>query len=135
MVYQSSIKFTSLNRGVHLITEFIEEKITIKRGLVNLFLKHTSASLAINENYDPSVRVDIETFLNHLIPDGWSGFTHTLEGPDDMSAHMKNILIGSSLSIPITNGSLALGTWQGVYLLEHRDFSSSREILITQIGE
>ncbi len=135
MVIQSSIKLAPYPRGVHIITKEIEKEIKIDSGIVNIFLKHTSASLAINENYDPSVRVDVENFLKSLIPDGWSGFTHTLEGADDMAAHMKNIFIGSSLTIPIQNGSLALGTWQGVYLLEHRDYGGSREILITQIGE
>ena len=135
MVLQSSIKLAPYPRGVHLITSHIEKEIKISSGIANIFLKHTSASLAINENYDPSVRVDVETFLRSLIPDGWSGFTHTLEGADDMAAHMKNILIGSSLTIPIQNNSLALGTWQGIYLLEHRNYGGRREILITQIGE
>ena len=135
MVVQNSIKIASKPRGVHIITQQIANKITIKNGIANIFLKHTSASLAINESFDPDVPLDIEDFLNHLIPDCWSGFRHTLEGCDDMSAHMKNIFIGSSLTIPITNGKLNLGTWQGVYLLEHRDFGGSREIFITQIGE
>lgn len=135
MVIQSSIKIPSKARGVHIITNLIQEQIKIKNGIANLFLKHTSASLALNESYDPDVRLDVEDFLNHLIPDCWSGFRHTLEGCDDMSAHMKNIFIGSSLTIPVVNGKLNLGTWQGVYLLEHRDFGGSREIFITQIGE
>ncbi len=135
MVLQNSIKIASKPRGVHIITSEIQKAISINYGIANLFLKHTSASLAINESYDSDVRLDVEDFLNHLIPDCWSGFRHTLEGCDDMSAHMKNILIGSSLTIPITNGKLNLGTWQGVYLLEHRDYGGSREILITQIGE
>ncbi len=132
---QSSITLPPKRRGVYLVTDKIESKIAINSGILNIFLKHTSASLAINESYDSSVRVDVESFLNSLIPDGWRGFTHTLEGDDDMSAHMKNIFVGSSLTIPIVNGKLALGTWQGVYFLEHRDFANSREILITQIGE
>ncbi len=135
MVLQNSIKIASKPRGVHIITNEIQKAISINYGIANLFLKHTSASLAINESYDSDVRLDVEDFLNHLIPDCWSGFRHTLEGCDDMSAHMKNILIDSSLTIPITNGKLNLGTWQGVYLLEHRDYGGSREILITQIGE
>ena len=135
MVLQNSIKIASKPRGVHIITNEIQKAININYGIANLFLKHTSASLAINESYDSDVRLDVEDFLNHLIPDCWSGFRHTLEGCDDMSAHMKNILIGSSLTVPITNGKLNLGTWQGVYLLEHRDYGGSREILITQIGE
>ncbi len=135
MVKQNSIKIPSQARGVHIITQQIANKITIKNGIANIFLKHTSASLAINESFDPDVPLDVEDFLNHLIPDCWSGFRHTLEGCDDMSAHMKNIFIGSSLTIPIVDGKLNLGTWQGIYLLEHRDFGGSREIFITQIGE
>jgi len=134
-VKQNSLTLPPFNRGVYLITDKIDNLLTIDSGIVNIFLKHTSASLAINENYDPSVRSDIESFLSSLIPDGWSGFTHTLEGADDMPAHMKNIFIGSSLTIPIQNGKLALGTWQGIYLLEHRDYGGSRELLITEIGE
>ena len=135
MVRQNSIKIPSKTRGVHIITNEISKHITIKNGIANIFLKHTSASLSLNENYDSDVPLDVEDFLNHLIPDCWNGFRHTLEGCDDMSAHMKNIFIGSSLTIPITNGKLNLGTWQGIYLLEHRDFGGSREIFLTQIGE
>ncbi len=135
MVVQNSIKIASKARGVHIITNQIAKNISIKNGIANIFLKHTSASLAINESFDPDVPLDVEDFLNHLIPDCWSGFRHTLEGCDDMSAHMKNIFIGSSLTIPISNGKLNLGTWQGIYLLEHRDFGGSREIFITQMGE
>ncbi len=135
MVIQQSIKIPSKTRGVHIITKLVQEQIKIKNGIANLFLKHTSASLALNENCDPDVRLDAEDFLNHLIPDCWRGFRHTLEGCDDMSAHMKNIFIGSSLTIPVAGGKLNLGTWQGIYLLEHRDFSGSREVFITQIGE
>lgn len=123
-------------RGVHLITKAIQSEIRgIETGIAHLFLQHTSASLALNENYDPDVRRDVETFLRSLIPDGWSGFRHTLEGPDDMPAHMKNILIGSSLTLPVTNGRLNLGTWQGIYLLEHREHAGSRRIVLTLMGE
>ena len=135
MVVQNSIKLASKPRGVHIITADIAKHISIQNGIANIFLKHTSASLAINESFDPDVPLDVEDFLNHLIPDCWSGFRHTLEGCDDMSAHMKNIFIGSSLTIPIVDGKLNLGTWQGIYLLEHRDFGGSREIFLTQIGE
>jgi len=136
MVIQRGIKLPPLKRGVHLITPFLEESISeIDLGIANIFLKHTSASLAINENYDPSVREDTERFLRSLIPDGWSGFKHTLEGLDDMPAHIKNIFIGSSLTIPITNQRLNLGVWQGIYLLEHREGIHSREVIITLIGE
>ena len=135
MVEQNSIKIPSKARGVHIITNEIAKHINIKNGIANIFLKHTSASLALNENFDSDVPLDVEDFLKHLIPDCWNGFRHTLEGCDDMSAHMKNIFIGSSLTIPITNRKLNLGTWQGIYLLEHRDFDGSREIFITQIGK
>ncbi len=135
MVIQKSIKLSPKSRGVYLISDEITPHIKdLKSGLANIFLKHTSASLAINENYDPSVRYDIETFLRSLIPDAWSGFSHTLEGDDDMSAHMKNIFIGSSLTIPIQNYKLSLGTWQGIYLLEHRDGVFQREIVLTLLS-
>ena len=123
-------------RGVHLVTRLIETEIRgIETGIAHLFLQHSSASLALNENCDPDVRQDVESFLRYLIPDGWNGFTHTLEGPDDMSAHMKNILIGSSLTLPVTDGRLNLGIWQGIYLLEHRENGGSRNVVITLIGE
>ncbi len=123
-------------RGVHLITRLVVPEIRdIETGIAHLFLQHSSASLAINENYDPDVRRDVESFLRSLVPDGWSGFTHTLEGPDDMPAHMKNILIGSSLTLPVTAGELNLGTWQGIYLLEHREHGGSRRIILTLMGE
>ena len=136
MTIQRRLTLPPMQRGVHLITRRIEAEIRgIDTGIAHLFLRHSSASLAINENYDPDVRRDVENFLRSLIPDGWSGFTHTLEGPDDMPAHMKNILIGSGLTIPVTDGRLALGTWQGIYLLEHREHGGSREIVITLMGE
>ena len=120
---------------MHIITNEIAKHIKIQNGIANIFLKHTSASLALNENFDSDVPLDVEDFLCHLIPDCWSGFRHTLEGCDNMSTHLKNIFIGSSLTIPISNGKLNLGTWQGIYLLEHRDFGGSREIFLTQIRE
>jgi secondary thiamine-phosphate synthase enzyme len=136
MVRQIEITLPPYPRGVHIITKHITKHINnINSGLANIFIKHTSASLAINENADPTVRVDVEHFINRLIPDGYSGFKHTLEGADDMPAHLKNMIFGSSLTIPITNGKLNLGTWQGVYLCEHRDYATSRDIVITLIGE
>ncbi|WP_456456247.1 secondary thiamine-phosphate synthase enzyme YjbQ [Nitratifractor sp.] len=136
MTLQRTLTLPPMPRGVHLITRQIEPEIReISTGIAHLFLQHSSASLAINENYDPDVRRDVEHFLRTLIPDGWAGFTHTLEGPDDMPAHMKNILIGSSLTIPVTDGRLALGTWQGIYLLEHREHGGERRIVITLMGE
>ena len=134
-VVKRDIYIKAPKRGVYLITDEVSRAIDgVKDGIVNIFLKHTSASLAINENYDPTVRRDIEHFLSSLIPDCWEGFSHTLEGCDDMPAHMKNIFIGSSLTIPIRDGRLDMGIWQGIYLLEHRDNPSKREISITAIG-
>jgi secondary thiamine-phosphate synthase enzyme len=136
MTIQHTIELPSLARGVHLITRHIAPHVAqIETGIAHLFLQHTSASLALNENYDPDVRNDIETFLRSLVPDGWSAFAHTLEGPDDMPAHMKNILIGADLSIPITRAQLNLGTWQGVYLLEHRQHPQRRTLILTLMGE
>ena len=135
-VLKRDIYITAPGRGVYLISKEIERAVDgVSDGIVNIFLKHTSASLAINENYDPTVRSDIESFLRSLIPDCWEGFRHTLEGCDDMPAHMKNILIGSSLTIPIRDGVLDMGIWQGIYLLEHREMPGRREISITIIGE
>jgi secondary thiamine-phosphate synthase enzyme len=136
MIKQRSIELPRMTRGVHLITHLISPAVAaVKTGIAHLFLQHSSASLALNENYDPDVRQDVESFLRTLVPDGWKGFRHTLEGRDDMPAHMKNILIGSALSIPITDGKLNLGTWQGIYLLEHREYAERRKIVITLIGE
>lgn len=136
MTLQHSITLPAMSRGVHLITHHITPHIQgIETGTAHLFLQHTSASLALGENYDSDVRRDIESFLRHLIPDGWGGFAHTLEGVDDMPAHMKNIFIGSSLTLPITHGLLNLGTWQGIYLLEHRDYGGGRKIVVTLHGE
>ncbi|WP_197548467.1 secondary thiamine-phosphate synthase enzyme YjbQ [Sulfurovum indicum] len=122
---------------MHLITEQIEAKIKggISIGLAHLFLQHTSASLCINENIDPTVRSDAETFLNDLVPEDYPKFRHTYEGSDDMPAHLKNMFLGTSLTIPITHGKLALGTWQGIYLFEHRDHAGSRAIIITLQGD
>jgi len=135
MTIQHQITLAPMRRGVHLITAHIEPFAKeIQTGTAHIFLKHTSASLGLGENYDPTVRQDIESFLRHMIPDGWSGFAHTLEGDDDMPAHMKNIFIGSDLTLPVTNGRLALGTWQGIYLLEHRNYGSQRDIVLTLNG-
>ncbi len=124
-------------RGMHLITDQIEALFdgSVSTGMAHLFLQHTSASLCISENVDPSVRSDAETFLNDLIPESYPKFQHTYEGSDDIPAHLKNMLLGTSLSIPLTQSRLALGTWQGVYLFEHRDHASKRTIIITLQGE
>jgi len=107
----------------------------LRVGLFHLFVKHTSASLALNENASPAVRDDVRSWLDHAVPEDSGYWTHTLEGPDDMPAHMKTILIGSSLSLPVTGGSLALGTWQGIYLCEHRDSGGPRRLVATLSGE
>ena len=125
-----------LDRGMHLITRKIDDLLdgSVQTGLAHIFLQHTSASLCLNENVDPSVRSDAETFLNDLVPETYPRFRHTYEGPDDMPAHLKNMLLGSQLTIPLTHGQLNLGTWQGVYLFEHRDHAGSRNLIITLQG-
>lgn len=121
-------------RGLHDITGPIARVVSgsgLQTGMCNLFIRHTSASLIIQENYDASARVDLETFLDRLVPDGASWITHTLEGDDDMPSHIKSVLTQVSLAIPILEGKLALGTWQGIYLWEHRDRPTPREILVS----
>ena len=136
-IYQTFIKLKPYPRGFHIITDRVATLLSdyeITTGTMNLFIKHTSASLIINENVDPSVREDMENFFSD-IADTKSYYTHTYEGPDDMSAHLKSSILGQSLTIPITEGRLNLGMWQGIYLGEHRDRASSREIVVTIIGE
>jgi len=134
---QYTLTLPPYNRGMHLITNKIETLFdgSVSTGIAHLFLQHTSASLCINENVDPSVRSDAETFMNDLIPESYPKFKHTYEGSDDMPAHLKNMLLGTSLNIPLTSGKLALGIWQGVYLFEHREHASSRTIIITLQGD
>ncbi|QTH70594.1 secondary thiamine-phosphate synthase enzyme YjbQ [Pseudoalteromonas xiamenensis] len=136
---QKQIIIPQKERGMHLITELIEsqlpELLEYKIGLLNLFIQHTSASITINENADPTVRGDFENYLNEIIPEDTPYFIHTYEGPDDMPAHIKSSILGSSLSIPITNGVMNLGTWQGVYLFEHRNNASPRKIIATISGQ
>ncbi len=133
MIKQYQINLPQYKRGFHIITHQIEEAIEElpQFGLVNIFIHHTSAALTINENADPSVRVDFETIMNSIVPEGMPEYTHTYEGDDDMPAHVKSSLMGPSLTIPITNGRLALGTWQGIYLCEFRNWGGSRKITIT----
>ena len=137
-IIQKEFKLKEKNRGFHLITNEIQNNLKelskIRIGNLNLFLKHSSASLTINENCDPSVRDDIEKFVNDVISNK-SYFEHTYEGEDDMPAHIKSSVFGVSLSIPISDGKLNLGTWQGIYLGEHRDYGGSRTIVATIIGE
>ena len=125
-------------RGLQDITDQVARivaKSGVPSGMCTLFIRHTSASLIIQENYDPSARVDLETFLDRLVPDGASWMTHTLEGDDDMPSHIKSVLTQVSLSIPILDGKLALGTWQGIYLWEHRTHPHSRRVALHFIGE
>jgi len=136
-VHQTTLRLKPYKKGFHLITDEIESvisKYNISTGVANIFIKHTSASLSINENADPGVREDMENFFMD-IADGKSYYIHTYEGDDDMPAHIKSSLLGNSLTIPITDGRLNLGTWQGIYLGEHRDYGGSRGIVITINGE
>ena len=133
---QKEIEIKAPKRGFFLITDKISESIEIsdiKVGIMNLFLKHTSASLSINENASPDVRIDMEEISSKLIPDGYF-YNHSLEGEDDMPAHFKSSMFGVSLNIPITNGNLNLGIWQGIYLNEHRNYPTTRKIVITISG-
>ncbi len=137
-IHQSEITITAPGRGFYLITSKVEKALSglsIGAGLLNLFLQHTSASLTINENADPDVRGDLERYFRNQVPDGADYFSHTLEGADDMSAHIKSSILGSSLQVPVRGGRLALGTWQGIYLCEHRSAPAPRRILLTILGE
>jgi len=137
--FQKEIKIPSQIRGFHIITSLILHNLPeireIQIGILHVFIKHTSASLTINENADPSVRTDFESHFNKIVPENAPHYTHTYEGSDDMPAHLKNSLLGSSIQIPITNGKLNLGIWQGIYLCEHRDHANSRSLVITAIGK
>jgi len=137
-IFQREISLQPFPRGFHLITNEILKSLpelgSVTAGVLHVFIKHTSASLTINENADPTVRQDFESHFNVFVPENASYYKHTLEGPDDMPAHIKASLMGSSVSIPITNGELNLGTWQGIYLCEHRDNGGSRNLVITTYG-
>jgi secondary thiamine-phosphate synthase enzyme len=139
MYYQTEITLKQASRGFHIITREVENAIpeikNIKVGLANIFIKHTSASLTINENVSPDVRSDMEKHFNKMVPEDAPYFEHTYEGPDDMPAHIKSSLLGPSLTIPIKDGRLNLGTWQGIYLCEHRDYGGSRKVVVTLMGE
>lgn len=138
-IFQKEITLHKKRRGFNLITGELEnlcpEIKFFSTGLVNIFIQHTSASLTINENADPSARADLETHFNKLAPENQPYYQHNSEGSDDMPAHIKASLLGSSVSIPLTNGELNLGTWQGVYLCEHRDYGGTRKLVVTIIGE
>ena len=137
-IFQETIAIKNLKRGIHLITHQITDSISdlklIKKGTMHLFLQHTSASLTINENFDQTVRKDMIAYFNKIVPEQEPYFKHNFEGDDDMPAHIKTTIIGNELSIPITNGSLNLGTWQGIYLYEHRNIPRTRNIVVTIFG-
>lgn len=136
---QKQITLRARPRGFHLITDEVEAQVPELRrfavGLAHVFIQHTSASLTLNENASPEVRGDFERFMREAVPDGAPYFQHTLEGPDDMPAHIKASLLGSSVTIPVRQGRLALGTWQGLYLCEHRDRGGPRRLVVTAWGE
>lgn len=136
---QKKITLQPKSRGFHLITDEILKQLPelkeINTGIAQIFIQHTSAGLTINENADPSVRRDFETHFNRMVPEDTSLFEHTLEGPDDMTSHIKSSILGHWISVPVTNGRFNLGTWQGIYLCEHRNRGSARKIMVTVIGE
>ena len=135
MVFQKTVSLRSFPRGFHIITNEVEKHLPKMTGIVNVFIKHTSASLTINENADPSVRKDFETHFNKLVSEEETHFTHTFEGSDDMTSHIKSSLLGSSVTFPIKDGISLFGTWQGIYLCEHRNHGGSRKIIITVYGK
>ena len=138
-IFQKEISLPAHDRGFHLVTRHIVQEFaelrTIRHGLLHVFIRHTSASLTINENADPTVRGDFERHMNHMVPENAPYYRHTVEGPDDMPAHIKAALLGTSVTVPITQGKLNLGTWQGIYLCEHRDRGGSRSLVLTAYGE
>ena len=139
MIIQKEILLKPKARGFHLITnEIISQVPEIKEitaGIAHIFIKHTSASLTINENVDPTVRSDMETYFNKIVPESATYFQHTLEGTDDMTSHIKASILGNSVTVPVSQGSFNLGTWQGIYLCEHRNHGGAREIVITIISD
>jgi len=139
MILQKEFQLEPRKRGFHLITSEVLKQIPelkqFKAGIAHIHIKHTSASLTINENADPTVRSDMETHFNVMVPEDADYYEHTLEGPDDMTSHIKASILGSSISIPVTDGKLNLGTWQGIYLCEHRNHGGARKIIVTIIGE
>ena len=139
MWLQKQIQLRARTRGFHLITDEIMqqlpelEKFTL--GMMQVFMQHTSASLTLNENADPAVRLDFESYFNHAVPENEPYYKHVDEGSDDLPAHLKSSLLGGSLMIPVTNGRLNLGTWQGIYLCEHRNYGGNRSVVITVHGK
>ena len=139
MTLQKEIRINAKPRGFHLITHDVvssfPELSQIKKGVLQIFIQHTSASLTVNESADPSVRSDFEAHFNEMVPENQPYYRHTMEGADDMPAHLKSSILGSSIQIPITEGSLNLGTWQGIYLCEHRNHGRYRTLVLTLWGE
>ncbi len=139
MWIQREIRLAAKSRGFHLVTAEIVQQLPelqqLRVGLAHVFIQHTSASLTLNENADPTVRIDMESHFNVLVPEDADYFLHTYEGPDDMTSHIKTSLLGSSVSVPISNGRFNLGTWQGIYLCEHRNRARSRRLVVTLHGE
>ena len=139
MWVQKEISLKARPRGFHIVTDEIVRQLPelakYSIGILHVFIKHTSASLTINENADPTVRMDFESFFNRAVPENEPYYAHTLEGSDDMPAHIKSSMLGSSVTIPVTKGQLNLGMWQGIYLCEHRNHASGREIVITLQGD
>lgn len=137
--FQKEITLSAKPRGFHLVTREILSQLPelskFQVGLANIFICHTSASLTINENVSPDVRDDFESSFNELVPENESYYTHTLEGSDDMPAHIKSSILGSSISLPVTDGKFNIGTWQGIYLCEHRNRGNSRKLIVTIFGE
>ena len=138
-VIQKEIRLQPKSRGFHLITSEIEAELSelkeISAGILKVFMKHTSAGLTINENAEPTVRDDFESHINKMVPENMPYYKHTYEGADDMPAHIKSSLMGSSVEIPVTNGHLNLGTWQGIYLGEFRNHGGARKLVLTLMGE
>ena len=139
MWLQKVLTLKARPRGFHIVTREIEEQIpelrSVTTGLAHIFIQHTSASLTINENADPSVRVDFETHFSRLVPENAALYQHTDEGPDDMTSHLKSSLLGASVMVPVTNGCFNLGTWQGIYLCEHRNRARGRTVVVTVFGQ
>jgi secondary thiamine-phosphate synthase enzyme len=138
-IYQEAIQLRELRRGFHLITSTVQQALPqikeIRAGICQVFIQHTSASLTINENADPTVRRDFETYFSKAVPENDPDYLHNDEGPDDMPAHLKASMLGCSVTIPIHNGRLALGTWQGIYLCEHRNNGGPRNLILTAWGD
>ncbi len=135
MIFQKEIILDPFSRGFHIITDDVVDILPKMNGIVHVFIKHTSASLTINENADPTVREDFETHFNKMVSEDETHFKHTIEGPDDMTSHIKSSLLGSSVSFPIKNGAPLLGTWQGIFLCEHRNHAKSRKLVVTVYGD